>query len=103
MGKIIRADDIKGDFENLKTRWNQMLRKYFVSEQTLDDKYTMETPCPHCNSISIIANFLLNGFWHRTCEKCKTIYVSPRLKNDFILELYADEYYSEFYTRSMLP
>lgn len=103
VGKSLRADDIKADFENLKTRWNQMLRKYFVSEQTLDTKYTIETSCPHCNSIKIVASFLLNGFWHKICESCKIVYVSPRLKNEFIEELYADEYYSEMYARSMLP
>lgn len=80
-----------------------MLSKYFVNNQTLNHKYTIETACPHCNSFLIIESFLLNGFWHRICKNCKSIYVSPRLKNDCIEELYADNYYSELYTRSMLP
>jgi SAM-dependent methyltransferase len=48
-------------------------------------------------------SFLLNGFWHKTCSKCKTLYVSPRLNDACIEELYSDDYYSGFYAKSMLP
>ena len=37
VGKIIRADGIKADFENLKTCWNQMIHIYFVSKHISDN------------------------------------------------------------------
>ena len=103
MVEILRADEIKADFEALKIRWDQMLSKYFLNPETIDEKYTIEIPCPHCESSIIDESFLLNGFWHKTCSKCKTLYVSPRLNDACIEELYSDDYYSGFYAKSMLP
>jgi len=103
MTEILRADEIKADFEALKIRWDQMLSKYFLNPETIDEKYTIEIPCPHCDSSMIDESFLLNGFWHKTCSKCKTLYVSPRLNDACIEELYSDDYYSGFYAKSMLP
>jgi len=103
MVEILRADEIKADFEALKIRWDQMLSKYFLNPETIDEKYTIEIPCPHCQSSMIDESFLLNGFWHKTCSKCKTLYVSPRLNDACIEELYSDDYYSGFYAKSMLP
>lgn len=103
MVEILRADEIKADFEALKIRWDQMLSKYFLNPETIDEKYTIEIPCPHCESSVIDESFLLNGFWHKTCSKCKTLYVSPRLNDACIEELYSDDYYSGFYAKSMLP
>ncbi len=103
MTEILRADEIKADFEALKIRWDQMLSKYFLNPEKIDEKYTIEIPCPHCHSSIVDESFLLNGFWHRTCSNCKTLYVSPRLNDACIEELYSDDYYSGFYAKSMLP
>jgi SAM-dependent methyltransferase len=103
MTEILRAEEIKADFVALKIRWDQMLSKYFLNPETIDEKYTIEIPCPHCDSSMIDESFLLNGFWHKTCSKCKTLYVSPRLNDACIEELYSDDYYSGFYAKSMLP
>lgn len=103
MEAILRADDVKPDFEGLKRRWEEMLRKYYLDPKTLNSSYTVEIPCPHCGSKDTRQSFKLNGFWHKTCAQCETLYVSPRLSDTCIAELYSDEYYSEMYTRSMLP
>lgn len=103
MEKILRADDMKPDFEGLKNKWEEMLGKYYLDSKSLNPKYTLEIPCPHCGSKNIDSQFILNGFKHNTCSKCKTLYVSPRLNDACIAELYSDDYYSEMYTRSMLP
>jgi 2-polyprenyl-3-methyl-5-hydroxy-6-metoxy-1,4-benzoquinol methylase len=103
MEQILRADEIKPDFEGLKGKWDEMLRKYYLDAKTLNPKYTCEVPCPHCGSKTTEQSFDLNGFCHKTCSECKTLYVSPRLTAACIEELYRDEYYSEMYTRSMLP
>ena len=103
MEQIVRADEIKPDFEGLKNKWEEMLRKYYLDAKTLNPKFTVEIPCPHCGSGMIDQSFYLNGFCHKTCSDCKTLYVSPRLSDACIEELYSDDYYSEMYTRSMLP
>lgn len=103
MERIIRADEVKPDFEGLKNKWEELLRKYYLDAKTLNPKFTVEIPCPHCGSKKIDQSFDLNGFCHKTCSECKTLYVSPRLSNTCIEELYSDDYYSEMYTRSMLP
>lgn len=103
MEQIIRAGEIKPDFEGLKGRWQEMLRKYYLDAGTLNSEYTVEVSCPYCGSKNVEQSFNLHGFHHHTCSECKTLYVSPRLSNACIKELYSEEYYSEMYTRSMLP
>jgi len=103
MARVLRADEIKPDFNELKSRWKKMLGKYYLDDETLDPKYTLNVPCPYCGSTNIGQTFDLNGFCHNTCSECETLYVSPRLADTCIEELYSDDYYSEMYTRSMLP
>jgi 2-polyprenyl-3-methyl-5-hydroxy-6-metoxy-1,4-benzoquinol methylase len=103
MAQVLRADEIKPEFEKLKSRWAKLLGRYYLDSKTLNPEYTLEVPCTHCDSEKIDQSFNLNGFQHNTCSKCKTLYVSPRLSDICISELYSDEYYSEMFTRSMLP
>jgi len=100
---VLWAADIKPDFEELKNKWEEMLQKYYIDAKTLDPKYTLDIPCPHCDSEHTDNEFFLYGFCHKTCTKCKTLYVSHRLNDECIEELYSDDYYSEMYTRPMLP
>lgn len=103
MGKVLKASDIKPDFEGLKARWDGMLRKYFHGDGALAPEFAVDVACPHCRSSQSERQFTLNGFRHKTCSGCRTIYVSPRLSDVCIEELYSDDYYSEMYTRSLLP
>jgi SAM-dependent methyltransferase len=103
MESVLRASEIKPDFEGLKIKWKEMLDKYYLSDGILNPLYTKEVFCPHCGKEHIAETFNLNGFLHNTCAECQTLYVSPRLTDECIEELYSDEYYSEFFTRSMLP
>ncbi len=103
MEQILRADEVKVDFEELKNKWEEMLRKYYLDAKTLNPKFTLDVPCPYCGSTKIAQSFYLNGFCHKTCLECETLYVSPRLSDTCIKELYSDDYYNEMYTRSMLP
>lgn len=103
MEQILRAADIKPDFEGLKKRWEELLGKYFLADTTLNPEFALDIPCPHCGSKDSERPFVLNGFCHKTCSGCQTLYVSPRLSDTCIAELYSDDYYSEMYARSMLP
>ena len=101
--QVIKADEVKSDFGTLKKKWEEILRKYYIDNKTLNPEYTIKVSCPHCHLTDIDYSFDLNGFFHNACSECKTIYVSPRLNDICIKELYSDDYYNEIYTRSMLP
>jgi SAM-dependent methyltransferase len=103
MPAVVRADNVKPNYEELKVRWAQLLSKYYLRENELDPAYLVAVPCAYCASEKISSSFNLNGFVHNRCLDCETLYVSPRLNDRSIEELYSDEYYNEVYTRSMLP
>lgn len=103
MNNLVNAVDVKPNFDQLKTIWSQMLEKFFDQYGELKAEYSQEVTCPHCHSTHSSKEFKLNGFKHVECLECNTLYVTPRLKDSSIEELYSDEYYSEFYQNSMLP
>lgn len=103
MNRIVNAVDVKPNFDKLKETWSLMLSKFFDSKGILKPEHSVIVNCPHCNSTQTQKPFLLNGFQHVECSNCETLYVTPRLKDSSIEELYSDEYYSEFYQNSMLP
>ena len=100
---VSNAYDLKPDFDGLKEKWGEMLSNYFIANNTLNPEFTIDVPCPFCNSSEVASSFDLNGFHHISCAKCNTVYVSPRLNDECIENLYSDVYYSEMYARSMLP
>lgn len=100
---ITAPEQVKPNFINVKTRWKNLLDKYFNEHGELNSKFTIEVDCPHCRSKNKIKSFNLNSFHHHMCSDCECVYVSPRLNDASLEELYADEYYSEMYNKSMLP
>lgn len=100
---VINASDVKPKFNQVKEVWNKMLSAYYKDEGILDEDYTVTVNCPHCNSNDSDSMFELNGFKHNSCIKCGSVYVSPRLKDECLHKLYSDDYYSEMFTKSMIP
>lgn len=100
---IVEASDVKPDFESVKKVWNNLLKNYFNSENELKSDFVEDVNCPHCNNSSYYNEFKLNGFNHVTCNNCNSVYVTPRLKDEYIDKLYTDSYYSEMFTNSMIP
>ena len=103
VNKITRAGDIKPDFKKIKQVWEKMLNQYFDNRGELIQDYVVKVNCPYCNSKSNNNEFKINGFVHVTCDDCNTVYVTPRLKDEYVDLLYSDEYYSELYINSMIP
>ena len=101
--KITHAGDIKPDFKEIKKVWRQMLSRYFDNNGVLKRKYIVHVNCPYCNSKKYHNKFNINGFIHVTCFNCNTVFVTPRLKDEYIDLLYSDTYYSELYINSMIP
>jgi len=101
--KITAPEQVKPNFTNVKERWKKLLDKYYTIDGRLSSNHTIDVDCPHCASKRRKNSFELNAFQHHTCVDCKCVYVSPRLNNSALEELYADEYYSEMYNKSMLP
>lgn len=103
MNKILHATEIKPNFNELKATWTTMLSKYFTLDGKLKHEFEKHVNCPYCDEKSQSDEFNLNGFRHVKCAKCETLYVSPRLNDKCIEELYSNEYYSEMYQNSMIP
>jgi len=101
--KITRAGDIKPDFKKIKQVWEKMLSRYFGNSGELIKDYIVHVNCPYCNSKENHNEFKINGFVHVTCDDCNTVYVTPRLKDEYVDLLYSDKYYSELYINSMIP
>ena len=103
MNKLIRAGDVKPNFNTVKKIWTEMLNSYYNKNGTLKGDVIITVDCPYCENNSYSNEFSISGFRHVTCECCKTVYVTPRLKDQWIDKLYSEEYYSEMYTTSMIP
>ena len=99
----INSDYVKPYFSTVKERWQHLLSKYFNEHGNLSEFYITTTNCPHCSCHEAEDKFELNKFTHQTCSNCQSIYVSPRLNNKALEELYSDDYYSELYATSMIP
>ena len=99
---LINADEVKPDFDNLKDYWKNMLDNFFDNGK-LKASASIKVTCPHCGKKTISSEFTLNGFRHVSCDCCGTLYVSPRLKDSCIEELYSNDYYSEKYAKNMIP
>jgi len=101
--RIIDASEVKPNFTDVKDVWKEMLSQYYEDENTLAAEYVKNVNCPHCDADSPSEPFKLNGFVHQSCANCHCLYVSPRLKDEHLIKLYSDDYYSEMFTKSMLP
>lgn len=102
MSDPLRPGDIKAELQELGSVWSLMLTQFFRDGE-LDEACSVEVPCPHCGHTEVEQVFRLKGFRHGTCVSCATVYVSPRLTDDCIEELYSNEYYNTLYMTSILP
>jgi 2-polyprenyl-3-methyl-5-hydroxy-6-metoxy-1,4-benzoquinol methylase len=101
--KVVHASDVKPDFTEVKKAWSKLLSDYYDNDGELKEKYVENVNCPHCNKNEIYNEFKLNGFNHVNCKNCDSVYVNPRLRDEYIDKLYTDSYYSEMFTKSMIP
>ena len=100
---ISSPEQVKPNFNKVKNRWEMLLSRYYDSDGSLNEKYLTNVDCPHCKSKKYTDSFQLNSFWHHTCVECNSVYVSPRLNDLALEELYSDEYYSEMFNEAMIP
>ena len=101
--RIIAPEQVKPNFTKVKERWRNLLAKYYTMDGELNNDYMTDVDCPHCTSKRKKNTFELNKFRHHTCVDCECVYVSPRLNDAALEELYADEYYSEMFNKAMIP
>jgi len=101
--KVVHASDVKPDFNEVKKAWSKLLSEYYDNNGELKEKYIENVNCPHCYNEHHYNEFKLNGFNHVMCKNCDSVYVNPRLKDKYIDKLYTDSYYSEMFTKSMIP
>ena len=102
MNVPLRPGDVMTDREELGFVWSSLLSRFF-RDRELDEACSVEVACPHCGHTEVEQVFRLKGFRHGTCVSCETVYVSPRLTDECIEELYSNEYYNTLYITSVLP
>lgn len=89
-----------GVLQEMKRLYLQEIEKFFIKndkgEKILREDVCLTVPCPICNSKKDKARFIVkvNGFDHLRCTVCQNIYVSPRLKDEFIWEQYSRPSYT---------
>jgi len=55
------------------------------------------TPCPLCGSESSSLLYEINSYKYNKCNNCELVYLNPRLKEESLLEYYAqDSFYAEY-------
>lgn len=67
------------------------LKKFFVK------KDLVEITCPACNSTSTKEVFIKYGLSYKECNKCKTLFLSPRPKKEKIQKYYKESKAIEFW------
>ena len=97
------ADTVKPNYDRVKRRWTELLGEYFREDGSLNPKNMVAACCPHCKTADEEAEFVINGFRHVSCQRCQSVYVNPRLRNECLTKLYNDDYYSAAYADSMIP
>ncbi len=91
----IRPDDLVE--ENLKLHradvWKMMDRvKEFV-----------DVPCPACRSPHWRVAFNKDGFEHRRCADCDTLYICPRPTQDVLMDWYSNADSARHWNRKLFP
>lgn len=102
--RLIRAGDIakhidtihrEGVLEEIKRQSLLETQKFFSLDEKgrrfLREDACVVVPCSICGSGREQAKHVIsvNGFTHMRCQVCHNIYVSPRLKDEFIWEQYS--------------
>ena len=98
----VRASGVKAKISDLEDIWDGISRR-FLSDGQLSPEFAVVVPCPCCGSREVRDGFALKGFSHGTCCDCGTVYVSPRLTDDCLEELYSADYYDALYNTSLIP
>lgn len=90
----IRSLHREGVLQEMKRLYLEELKQFFVvgpnGEPALDPSKITDVPCPICGASKEKSDFevKINGFTHVRCRVCDNIYVTPRLKDQYILEQY---------------
>tara|TARA_B110000438_G_scaffold234431_1_gene230831 strand:- start:1475 stop:2503 length:1029 start_codon:yes stop_codon:yes gene_type:complete len=63
----------------------------------------VEVDCPACGSSSHIKSFIKYGFDYNQCDKCETLYVSPRPNESLLDWFYTDSYLYKYWNDHIFP
>ena len=89
-----------GVLQEMKRLYLQEIEKFFIrnvrGEKFLREDVCVTVPCPICGSGKDHGEFAvkINGFDHLRCQVCKNIYVTPRLKDEYVWEQYSRPSYT---------
>ena len=90
----------KGVLREMRRRYLNETEKFFQTDEQenkiVKSDYAADVSCPICDSDCSQSEFVVqvHGFDHRRCFTCKNIYVTPRLKDEYIWEQYSRPSYT---------
>lgn len=96
-----------GVLQEMKRLYLEEIKDYFTftttGEKVLRKEYSQDVPCPICGTSKDrgIMVVKVNGFEHRRCPECSNVYVSPRLKDEYVWAQYARPSY-DFMFRNLI-
>ena len=112
MSAISSVEKIKVNLLKLKPRevlqdvYNHLkkrLEKYFDENGNPNKDYFEEVKCPVCNSDECERKMTIDKFDYRTCDHCKAVYNSPRLKSSVMNTMYKSGEYLTYFNKLTIP
>ncbi len=95
--------------KEFEIRPRQLFEDYLeISKKDIDIYFTdhskfVEVPCPACKSEHAHLAFNKHRFSYQECDKCKTLYVSPRPSSETIDNFYIHSESSKFWAERFFP
>lgn len=89
-----------GVLKEMKRLYLEETEKFFIKDASgkkiLREEVLVYTPCPICDSKPEQSDFVvkINGFDHVRCRTCQNVYVTPRLKEEYVWEQYSRPSYT---------
>ncbi|NQT00191.1 MAG: class I SAM-dependent methyltransferase [Candidatus Omnitrophica bacterium] len=79
------------------------IRKFFLDGRgSINRRYFIRSACPACAKTGNPKAFLKDKFTFLRCQRCNTLYVSPRPRPDKLLQYYQHSQWNKLFTRDIL-
>ncbi len=77
-----------GVLEKFLRLCNEERKRFFSTSGEIKDFFEYDISCPACESNDSIPYFKINNFTYHKCKKCGSLFVKPRLKEEYLCAQY---------------
>lgn len=86
-----------------KELFQEYLELSKIDGDKLDRELFDSVPCTACDSSELNIAFIKNGYQFNICEKCHSLFCSPRPSQEQLIELYTNSPSSTFWSNQFFP